>query len=83
MAKMIKKVKEQQIDGLKTDLLKLLNKNYNEEECKEIATNLIDLGWENAHNYKYCYMVTSQEYKICCDYLEKNNYSILNKQEDK
>lgn len=78
MAKMTKKVKEQQIDGLKTDLLKLLNENYNEEKCKELATKLIDLGWENAHNYKYCYIVTSQEYEICLNYLVKNGYPTPN-----
>ena len=79
---MTKKVKEQQIDGLKTDLLKLLNENYNEENCKELAIKLIDLGWENGHSYKYCYIVTSQEYEICLNYLEKNDYPILNKQQD-
>ena len=83
MAKMTKKVKEQQIDGLKTDLFKLLNDICNEEKCKELATKLIDLGWENGHSYEYCYMVTGQEYEICLNYLEKNNYSILREQEDK
>lgn len=78
MARMTKKVKEQQINGLTNNLLNLLDNSYNIDRCKAIATKLIELGWENAHNYQYCYMVTSQEYEFCKNYMDKNNYNVLN-----
>ena len=77
MAKMTKEVKKQQIDGLTNNLLNLLDNSYNIDKCKDIAIRLIELGWENAHNYQHCYMVTSQEYEFCNNYIDKNNYNIL------